>query len=634
MSSAEERRRLEHLREEIVKLGIREAEVSVFRKSVKLEGRSADWAAVVKAGKKAAKLGYKGVVNEIELDGFTPPPVRRSAIEDGAIDGERPDVMIIGGGVIGCAIARELRRWDVSVLLCDKESDVAMHASSRNDGMIHPGIASHIGSLRGKLNVEGNVMYTQLCKELKIPFKRYGNFILYSDHLFGVGGRAVLGARAKAFGIPGGHVDRQRMHEMEPNITDEALGAFSYPMSGVLSPYKLTVALAENAVENGAKVSLDTIITSMEMAHGRIAAVHTNRGTVYPRIVVNAAGVFSDIIAKMADDQFFTIHPRKGELVILDKKKGKLVQRSMGLVSVKAATSDTKGGGVMRTIDGNVLVGPDAYEEPLREDFSTHADHVDAILEKHLPLIKGFAKSDVITYFAGVRACNYEEEFIVERSEQVDNLIHAAAIQSPGLASAPAIAKRIVEITTAALGEQMDVHRNDRFNPVRKAAPALKYMSLEEKQKLIEKNPDYGVIICRCEEISKGEIIDCIHSPIPVTSLDGIKRRVRPGMGRCQGGFCSPLVTNLIAQETGLKPEEITKNGDGTEFLYGPTEKGTKGIPESPAAPEQPEKAAKAPAKKEAARAGKKKQPAKGAPKKKSTAKKTDAKTGKGGAEA
>lgn len=622
MSSAEERRRLEHLREEIEKLGIREASVSTFRKSLKLEGRSADWASIVKAGKKATKLGYKGVVNEIELDGFTAPPVRRSKIEDGAIDGERPDVLVIGGGVIGCAIARELRRWDVSVLLCEKESDVAMHASSRNDGMIHPGIASHIGTLRGKMNVEGNLMYTQLCKDLKIPFKRYGNFILYADHVFGVGARAVLGARAKAFGIPGGHISRERMRELEPNITDQALGAFSYPMSGVLSPYKLTVALAENAVENGAKVSLDTIVTSMEMEHGRIAAVHTNRGTVYPRVVVNAAGVFSDIIAKMADDQFFTIHPRKGELVILDKKKGALVQRSMGLVSIKAATSDTKGGGVMRTIDGNVLVGPDAYEEPLREDFSTHADHVDAILEKHLPLIKGFAKSDVITYFSGIRACNYEEEFIVERSEEVDNLVHAAAIQSPGLASAPAIAKRIAEITSQALGERMDVHKNDRFDPVRKAAPVLKYLSLTEKQKLIEKNPDYGVIICRCEEISKGEIIDCIHSPIPVTSLDGIKRRVRPGMGRCQGGFCSPLVTNIIAQETGLSPEQITKNGDGTEFLYGPTTKGTGGIPEQAA-----DKSPKTPPKKRAAK--------KPAARKKASAKtKKNTKPAKGGAEA
>lgn len=589
MSSPEERRRLERLREELHGCGIREAEVSVFRKSIRLQGQCGDWSAIVRAGKKAAKLGYKGVVNEIGLEGFTPPPIRRSRIEDGAIDGARPDVLVIGGGVIGCAIAREMRKWDVSVLLCEKESDVAMHASSRNDGMIHPGIASHIGSLRGKMNVEGNRMYTQLCRELKIPFKRYGNFILYSDPLFGLGGRAVLGARARAFGIPGGPVSRQRMREMEPNITDEALGAFSYPMSGVLSPYKLTVALAESAVENGARVSLDTIVTSMELEHGRIAAVHTNRGTVYPRTVINAAGVFSDIIAKMADDQFFTIHPRKGELVILDKKKGRLVQRSMGLVSIKAATSDTKGGGVMRTIDGNVLVGPDAYEQPLREDFSTHADHIDAILEKHLPLIKGFARSDVITYFAGVRASNYEEEFIIERSDRVDNLVHAAAIQSPGLASAPAIAKRIAQITSQALAEQIEVHRNDRFDPVRKAAPVLQSLPLEEKQKLIEKNPDYGVIICRCEEISKGEIIDCIHSPIPVTSLDGIKRRIRPGMGRCQGGFCSPLVTGLIAQETGLRPEQITKNGDGTQILYGPTNKGLGAAPaQAPPSPEQP----------------------------------------------
>ena len=170
MSSSEEKRRLARLREEISGLGIREAEVSVFRRSIRLSGGCDDWKSIVRAGKKAAKLGYKGVVNEIELDGFTPPPIRRSKIEDGAIDGERPDVLVIGGGVIGCAIARELRKWDISVLLCEKESDVAMHASSRNDGMIHPGIASHIGSLRGKMNVEGNLMYTQLCKDLKIPF--------------------------------------------------------------------------------------------------------------------------------------------------------------------------------------------------------------------------------------------------------------------------------------------------------------------------------------------------------------------------------------------------------------------------------------------------------------------------------
>ena len=547
-----------------------------WRKSIRLEGELDDWKAIVKAGKIAAKAGYKGVINDITLKGFTPPPIRTPKQRDNALEGRRPDVLIIGGGVIGCAIARELSKNALDILLLDKESDVAMHASSRNDGMIHPGIASHANTLRGKMNVKGNAMYTQLCEELGVPFQRYGNLILYADHIFGTVAEPYLGERARKLGIVGGKISRKRLREIEPNITDRALGAFEYPSSGVLSPYKLTVALAENAVENGAQVSLDTIVTGMEMEGDAIGSVFTNRGAIHPRLVINAAGVFSDQIAEMANDRFFSIHPRKGELVILDKKKGPLVTRSMGLIDLSQATSDTKGGGVMRTIDQNVLVGPDAYEQPMREDFSTHRENIDAILKKHLPLIKGFAPSDVITYFAGIRAATYEEEFIIERSEYVQNLIHAAGIQSPGLASAPAIAEEISRITVDALQEQMEVKQNTGFNPRRRVIPHMSDLTTEEKQEIIRKNPDYGVIICRCEGISKGEIVDTIHSPIPATTIDALKRRVRPGMGRCQGGFCSPLVTQIICEETGLSPEEVTKSGEDSNLILERTHKGER----------------------------------------------------------
>lgn len=546
-----------------------------WRKSIRLEGELDDWKAIVKAGKIAAKAGYKGVINDITLKGFTPPPIRTPKQRDNALEGRRPDVLIIGGGVIG-AIARELSKNALDILLLDKESDVAMHASSRNDGMIHPGIASHANTLRGKMNVKGNAMYTQLCEELGVPFQRYGNLILYADHIFGTVAEPYLGERARKLGIVGGKISRKRLREIEPNITDRALGAFEYPSSGVLSPYKLTVALAENAVENGAQVSLDTIVTGMEMEGDAIGSVFTNRGAIHPRLVINAAGVFSDQIAEMANDRFFSIHPRKGELVILDKKKGPLVTRSMGLIDLSQATSDTKGGGVMRTIDQNVLVGPDAYEQPMREDFSTHRENIDAILKKHLPLIKGFAPSDVITYFAGIRAATYEEEFIIERSEYVQNLIHAAGIQSPGLASAPAIAEEISRITVDALQEQMEVKPNTGFNPRRRVIPHMSDLTTEEKQEIIRKNPDYGVIICRCEGISKGEIVDTIHSPIPATTIDALKRRVRPGMGRCQGGFCSPLVTQIICEETGLSPEEVTKSGEDSNLILERTHKGER----------------------------------------------------------
>ncbi|MCL2023131.1 MAG: NAD(P)/FAD-dependent oxidoreductase [Oscillospiraceae bacterium] len=523
-----------------------------------------DWDEIVSCGKLAAKAGFKGVINDIKLKGFTPPPMRTPKLRDGALEGAAPDVLIIGGGVVGCSIARELSRWKLKILLVDKEDDLAMHASSRNDGMIHPGIASHIGTLRGEMNVRGNAMYDQICKDLSIPFERWSSAILYNSKVLGFGARFYLGARQIAFGIPGKHLNRKRLEEAEPNLTEEAIGGFDYPTTGFLSPYKLTVALGENAIENGAEISLNTVVTGMELQGGNIAVVHTNRGTVRPRAVVNAAGCFSDIVSDMAGDRFFSIHPRKGECCILDKDVGNLLQRSMGIIGLAAATSATKGGGVMRTIDGNVLVGPDAYEHPLREDFSTHAENLDAVMAKHLPLIKGFNRSQVIAYFAGVRAATYEEEFIIEGSSRVHNLVHAAGIQSPGLASAPAIAQEIVKITLSRLGGK--IVPNEKFNPVRQASPVLAKLSFDEKQKLIKQNPEYGVVVCRCEAISKGEIRDSIRSKVPATSLDAVKRRTRPGMGRCQGGFCSPLVAKILEEE-GIS--SVTKKGAGSELFLG-----------------------------------------------------------------
>lgn len=550
------------------KKGYNAVACSEWRKSIRLEGEMDNWEDIVRAGKLAAKFGYKGVINDIKLKGFSAPAIRAPRIRDGSLEGRAPDVLIIGGGVVGCAIARELSRYKLDIALLEKENDVAMQTSSRNDGMIHPGIASHPGTLRGEMNVRGNAMYGDLCRDLSVDFKRYGNLILYSDRLFGLGGALVLGRRQRLMGIEGKKISRAELEKIEPNITDEARGAFEYPSSGVLSPYKLTVALAENAVENGASVYLETIVEAMQMSKGRIEGVVTNRGVLRPKLVINAAGVFCEQVAEMANDRFFSIHPRKGELVILDKKQGGLVQRSMGLVGISQAFSDTKGGGVMRTIDQNVLVGPDAYEQPYLEDFSTNRENINRILDKHLKLIKGFKRSDVITYFAGIRAATYEEEFIIEASENVANLVHAAGIQSPGLASAPAIAEEIAKISVSVLARQMTVHKNNEFNPVRKAGPVLAKLSFDEKQAVIKKNPDYGTVVCRCEAVSRGEIMDAVNSPVPALSVDAVKRRVRPGMGRCQGGFCAPLVAKIISEQSGKPMDEITKSGEGSELLY------------------------------------------------------------------
>ncbi|MDR1805311.1 MAG: NAD(P)/FAD-dependent oxidoreductase [Clostridium sp.] len=539
-------------------------ECSAFGDSVRIEGCMEDWEEIVRCGKYAAKAGFRAVINDVKLKDFTAPAMRTPAVKDYTLQGLTPDVLIIGGGVIGCSIARELARWQLSVLLVDKEDDVAMHASSRNDGMIHPGIASHPGTLRGEYNVRGNAMYDKICKELSVPFERWSNLILYRERWFGLAARFLFAYRQKALGVPGYHIGRRRLVEEEPNITDEAVGAFEYPTSGILSPYKLTVALADNAVENGVKISLNTVVEGMKTEHGAITEVQTNRGTLMPKLVVNAAGCFCDTVADMAGDRFFSIHPRKGECCILDKDAGPLSQRSMGLIGLAAAFSTSKGGGIMRTIDGNVLVGPDAYEQPLREDFSTHKSNIDAVMNKHLPLIKGFNRGQVITYFAGIRAASYEEEFIIEGSERVKNLVHAAGIQSPGLASAPAIAEEICKLVLGRLGGK--ILPNPRFNPVRNAAPVMAKLSLEEKQRVIEQNPEYGVVVCRCEGISKGEIRAAVRAPLPATSIDAIKRRVRPGMGRCQGGFCSPLVAELLGEE-GIA--NVTKKGAGSELFVG-----------------------------------------------------------------
>jgi glycerol-3-phosphate dehydrogenase len=554
--------------------GIPDIECTPWRESIRLSGEVADYSQSVRAGKAAAAFGYKGVVNDIRVKGFAEPAIVAPETRDDSLHNLQVDVVVIGGGVIGCAIARELSRFALSTVLLEKESDVAMHASSRNDGMIHPGIASKPGTLRGEYNVRGNALYTQLTRELDVPFERVGNLILSQSTALLVPMGILFRSRMGKLGIEGRRLGRQDVYKAEPHLRGDIAGGYLFPSSGILSPYQLTVALAENAVENGVRLCLNTIVEKMETRGGEITGVLTNRGTLRPRVVVNAAGAFADKVAEMAGDRFFSIHPRKGELVILDRKKGNRVHTSMSVIGFSQYHSDTKGGGVMPTIDGNVLVGPDAYEQPCREDFSTHAGHVAAILEKHLPLIRGLTPQDVITYFAGIRAPTYEEEFIVEKSGYVGNLVHAAGIQSPGLASAPAIAQDIARIVVETLGAAQPVEPNPAFDPNRKHRSNFSRMTMEQKQEAIRFNPDYGVIVCRCEGVSRGEVLDAIQSPVPALTLDAVKRRVRPGMGRCQGGFCSPHVAQLIAEAAGIDPADVTKNGGGSRVLLSETPKG------------------------------------------------------------
>ena len=413
-----------------------------------LRGSAEDWDGVVAAGRLAASPKSRWyTVNEVTWPGAAqrqPKPVPQT---DESLAGRAPDVLLIGAGVTGAAIARELMRWNVDLLWVEKEHDVALHASSRNDGMVHPGVDLHKGTAKYHYNRLGNRMYGGVCAALGVPFRRTGQYLCFKGRAMrpllyftlpywkwlGLSGVRVLGDKA--------------LHAAEPGV-DEALhcGLF-FPQAGIVCPYGLTIAMAENAVQNGAHLSLDTCVTGMDVENGRILAVHTNRGTVRPRIVINAAGVFCEDIAQMAQDHFFSIHPRKGTNAILDKKAKRMVRTiysGMGTTATK--TVHSKGGGIVSTVDGNVLVGPDAVETPEKEDFSTSVQSVRATFEKQRHAAPALRESDIITYFTGVRAATYEEDFIIRPGMFTENIIHAAGIQSPGLTAAPAIAQEVARL--------------------------------------------------------------------------------------------------------------------------------------------------------------------------------------------
>lgn len=516
------------------------------------------------------------VVNDIKLKGVTLPETRIPDFEDEKLEGRKPDVLIIGGGISGASIARELTRWKLDILLVDKEADVAYHSSGRNDGEVHPGVDLSKGTLKQKYIVKGNRMFDQLCKDLQVPFNRCGQYVGFFDRKLYPAIKAYAIQRKHVCGIEDTRViGKKELREAEPNLNKDYEFALYNPSAGSVCPYGLTIAYAENAVQNGAEISLNTAVLGMDVEDGVIKSVKTNRGTIYPKIVINAAGTFAEDIAKMAGDRFYSIHPRKGTNSIVDRKVGALVRSISSWKTLEKNTKHTKGGGIVHTVSDNLLVGPDAVETYMKEDFTTEQSSIDHVFSKQKDTAKDLSERDIITYFSGVRAATFEEDYVIEPGRKTENLIHVAGIQSSGLTTAPAVALDVEKMAIKMLRKQdHDFLPNSDFNPVRKAPPELKKMSPEERAKLIAENPDYGIIICRCEEISKGEILDAIRSPLPVPTVDGIKKRVRPGMGRCQGGFCSPLVTQIISEELGIPLEDVRKNNDRSVITFGPTKGG------------------------------------------------------------
>jgi len=558
-----------------------------------LEGEVDDYATSFAAGKLAVDpKRYLGVLNDIRVRGFTQEQ-RLPSVQDSALEGEECDVLVIGGGVTGCAVARELMRHQLKVLLVEKGPDVADGQSSRNGGVVHVGVNFSKGSQKLKYCVRGNVMYRQLAHDLHVPYENKGQVTFARTRLEMLALEYVHRTALEKGVVRTKVMSRDELRQIEPSVPEWSVGGLFMGTGGITCPYLVTIALAENAVENGARISLDTAVTGMRVTNGVIAEVVTNRGTIRPKAVVNAAGVWADHIAEMADDRTFTIHPRVGTDIVMDKKAGWMIRTSMGKTPftltpqqlanipgdpvsfVKAtlgsAHSHSKGIALIHTVDGNMLVGPNADEVPDREDTSTNRETFERIIANQQEVQPELRASDVIAYFTGVRSPTYEEDFVVRPGIRTRNIFEAAGIQSPGLTAAPAIAQDIARWVVEYLGESMTVEENPDFNPVRAYRPKLSELSLEERDQLIRENPDYGEIVCRCEEISKGEILDALRSPLPARTVDGIKRRVRPGMGRCQGSFCLPQVMQLIAEERGIAFEEVVKAREASVIVYGPT---------------------------------------------------------------
>ena len=386
---------------------------------VQLTGVLDDWQDVVAAGKLAVSHDYLGVLNDVQLAGFTEPPMKVSAIVDDKYDGKRVDVLVIGGGVVGCAILRELTKYNITSALVEKENDVALAASSRNDGAIHVGIDLHGETNKIPYLMRSNPRYEKLSKELGFKFDRKGQYLAF-DKRFYFFAIPYLALRAKRNGVKGmKYISRRRLFELVPNANPDTKFALFFPSGGIVCPYGMTIAYANNAVTNGGEILLETAVTGMKVKQGLIESVSTNRGVIYPKVVINAAGVFCDKIAEMADDRTFTIHPRRGTNCILDKNSvDHLMTESISMYGNSGSNKKmhTKGGGILPTVDKNLLVGPDAVETPYREDMTTTPESVFSSMNRQKTgIAPNLNNGDIITYFTGVRAATYEENFVIRK---------------------------------------------------------------------------------------------------------------------------------------------------------------------------------------------------------------------------
>ncbi|MBR2877182.1 MAG: NAD(P)/FAD-dependent oxidoreductase [Clostridia bacterium] len=473
------------------------------------------------------------------------------------------DVAVIGAGVSGALITRELSRYNLKIALLEKANDCAMGATKANSAIVHAGFDAKPGSLKAKLNVRGVELMKVTCEELNVPLKNIGALVVaFSQdeipHL------EELLERGKENGVPElSIVYRDELVKMEPNIGDTAVAALSAPTSSIVCPYELTIAGVENAVTNGAEFIRNCEVTAINQKDG-LFELETTSGKIEATYVINAAGVFSGKVAKMIGDNSIEIIPRRGDYYLLDKSQGALAFRTI----FQCPTKMGKGVLVSPTVDGNLIVGPSAIEHDDGDNVDTTAEGLDLVYNSAVKSIPLVSLRNAITSFSGNRAHCTADDFIIGSSEVNKNFINVAGIESPGLSSAPAIAEMVSGIVINLIG---DVEKKNSFNPVRPAPVRFREMTSLQRERLVEKNKAYGRIVCRCETITEGEIIDAIHAPAGARDVDGVKRRTRAGMGRCQGGFCGSKVVEILARELDVPVNTITKFGKNSNIMFDKT---------------------------------------------------------------
>lgn len=474
------------------------------------------------------------------------------------------DVAIVGAGVVGALIARELSKYEIKTVLLEKLNDVAQGTTKANSAIVHAGYDAVPGTFKATLNVEGTRLMSSLCRDLSVPYKNIGSLVVgFSQE--DIKTIESLFHRGKKNHVPQLEIiGRERLLELEPNINGQAVGALYAPSAGIVCPYELCIAAAENAVINGVRLMRNFEVRSINSDNNGDFVISSDNDKVTAKYIINAAGVYSDVIAAMIGDNSFSITPRKGEYLLLDKSMSGIVSRTVFQCPNKMG----KGVLITPTVDNNVLIVPSAEDIEERDDLSTTESGLRSVRESVQKSVPNFIIRDIITSFTGIRAHGSSDDFIIGKSSANEKFINVAGIESPGLSAAPAIAVYVEKII---LSELPGLKVKENYNPIREKPVRFRELSTAQRKALIAKNKAYGRIVCRCETVTQGEILDAIRSPVGATDVDGVKRRTRSGMGRCQGGFCGSKVVEILARELGTTLDGVTKFGGESKFVIGKT---------------------------------------------------------------